>query len=71
MEEVLNLLEDVMNLDEGVLEADMVLGELEEWDSLSKLALMVEIKSNYGKKVTAREVAQFIVVKDVYDYLQA
>lgn len=71
MEEIVELLEDVMDLDEGALEMDTVLTELEEWDSLSKLSLMAEAKKSYGKKMTAEEMAGFCTVKDICDYLQA
>lgn len=71
MEKILNLLEDVMDLDEGTLEINTDLTELEEWDSLSKLSLMAEVKKIFGKKMTAEEMAGFCTVKDVCDYLQA
>lgn len=71
MEEILELLEDIMDLDEGVLEFDTDLTELEEWDSLSKLSLMADIKKSYGKKITANEMSAFSTVKDIVDYVQA
>lgn len=71
MKEILELLEDIMDLDEGVLETNTDLTELEEWDSLSKLSLMADIKKIYGKKITADEMSAFCTVKDIIDYIQA
>ena len=36
LEEKIALLEEIMDLDEGTLEADSLLDDFEEWDSLSK-----------------------------------
>ncbi len=71
MKDILELLEDVMDLDEDTLQTDMVLEDIEEWDSLSKLALMAEVKKKYGKRMTAEEIAGFVTVADICNYLQA
>lgn len=70
MEELLEMLEDIMDLDEGTLEMTTVLEDVEEWDSLSALSLMAEAKKTYGKELTTREVVSFITVQDIYDYLK-
>lgn len=71
MNELLEMLEEVMDLEEGTLTFDTVLAELEEWDSLSKLSLMAEAKKNYGKRISVDEMAGFITAKDVCEYLLA
>ena len=71
MKDLLLFLEEVMDLEEDTLTADVVLEDLEEWDSLSKLALMADTKKTYGKKMTAEEIASFVTVQDICDYLQA
>lgn len=70
MKELLAMLEEIMDLDEGTLEMNTVLGDLEEWDSLSALSLMAEAKKNYGKKLSANEINSFVTVQDIIDYLQ-
>lgn len=70
MKELLEMLEEVMDLDEGVLETTTVLEDLEEWDSLSALSLMAEAKKTYGKKLSAEEINDFVTVQDIIDYLQ-
>ena len=71
MKDLLLFLEEVMDLEEDTLTSDVVLEDLEEWDSLSKLALMADTKKKYGKKMTVEEIAGFVTVQDICDYLQA
>ncbi len=70
MKELLEMLEEIMDLDEGVLETTTVLEDLEEWDSLSILSLMAEAKKTYNKKLSVDEIKNFITVQDIIDYLQ-
>lgn len=69
-EEKIAMLEDIMDLDEGTLEAASVLKEFEEWDSLSKLSLMAMAKKEFSKKLTTEEIHTFKTVQDICDYLQ-
>lgn len=68
VEEKIEMLEEIMDLDEGTLAADSVLEEFEEWDSLSKLSLMAAAKKDFGKKLTVEEIKGFHTVKDICDY---
>ena len=70
MKEILEMLEEIMDLSEGTLETTTVLGDLEEWDSLSTLSLMSEAKQKYGKRLSINEITTFITVQDIIDYLQ-
>ena len=47
LEEKLELLEDIMDYDDA-LKPEMVLEDLEEWDSLSTLALAAKVRELYG-----------------------
>lgn len=69
-EEKITLLEDLMELDEGELDINANLEDIEEWDSLSKLSLMATIKKLYNRAITVDELKQFKTVKDVCDYLE-
>ena len=48
LEEKLELLEEIMDYEDS-LGVDMVLSDLEEWDSLSTLALAAKVKELYGE----------------------
>lgn len=69
VEEKIELIEELMDLDEGTLAVDSVLDEFEEWDSLSKLSLMAEAKRKFDKKLTVNEIKEFKTVQDICDYL--
>lgn len=70
LQEKLELLEEIMELDKGELSVDMELDNLEEWDSLSKLALMAEVRKLMGKTISVDEIKAFNTIQDVCDYLE-
>ncbi len=47
----LALLEDMMDLDEGELNADTNLAELDSWDSMAKLSLIVLMDEEFSVKL--------------------
>ena len=55
---------------EDSLGVDMVLSDLEEWDSLSTLALAAKVKELYGENLTNDKIQNFKTVKDICDYLK-
>ncbi len=69
-EKVIEMLEEILELDEGELAMDTDLSEVEEWDSISKLALMAEIKKNWKKNLTVDEIKKFQQVKDICEFLK-
>ena len=69
LEEKLDLLEDIMDYDDA-LKPEMVLADLEEWDSLSTLALAAKVRELYGTNLTSDQILQFETVQDICDYLK-
>lgn len=67
-QEKLDLLEEIMDTEEALTMED-VLEEIEEWDSLSMLALAAKVKELYNRNLTAQEIVKFKTVKDICDYL--
>lgn len=70
LQEILELLEEVMDIEEGLLTPESELAEVDEWDSLSKLALMAEVKKRVNRRLTTEEILNFKTVQDIIDYLQ-
>lgn len=59
---------DVMDLDNDfILTEDMSADDIEEWDSLSHIQLMVGIEKTFGIKFTAKEVLDWEEVRDCVD----
>ena len=69
LEEKLELLEDIMDYDD-TLKPEMVLADLEEWVSLSTLALAAKVRELYGTNLTSDQILQFETVQDICDYLK-
>jgi acyl carrier protein, putative len=69
-EEKIAMLEDIMDIDEGTLKLSSVLDNIEEWDSLSKLSLIVEAKQQFGLILKAETIRNFKTVQDICDYLK-
>ena len=65
----LALLEEVMELDEGTLAPEMKLGEIEEYDSMVKLSLIVLMKDEFDKTITVKDINKFVTVQDVLDFM--
>jgi len=68
-EEKIALLEDMMDLEEGDLSLEVELDSLEEWDSMSKLALVVLAKKEFAKELTADDIRSFSTVADICEAL--
>lgn len=65
LKEKLEFLEEIMDVDEETLTEDTVLTEVEEWDSLSSLSLMAEMKKKFGIKLDAGTIKGFKTVGDI------
>lgn len=64
-EEKLRAIEEILELDEGTLTETSILAEFQEWDSLSKLALIAESKKIFGKAITGENVCSCVTVDDL------
>ena len=69
IKEKLSLLEDLFEMDEDSLEAAQVLDDLEEWDSMTKLSLIILMDEECGKKLTGDDIKQFATVQDILDFM--
>lgn len=69
-EEKLALLEETFEADEGTIKADMKLRDVEEWDSMSKLSLIVMMEDEFGKKLSGNDVRKLESVQDILELMQ-
>ena len=65
----LAMLEEVLEMDEGELSADMVLDDIEEYNSMAKLALIVMMSDEFDKKLTNDQIKAFKTVQDIMDFM--
>ncbi|MBR2550300.1 MAG: acyl carrier protein [Clostridiales bacterium] len=69
-QEKIKLLEDAFELDEGTLTADTELSELDCWDSMAKLTLIVLMDEECGKTLKSDDIKKFVTIKDILDYME-
>ena len=65
----LAILEDMMDLDEGTLTPETNLSDIEEFDSMAKLSLIVMMNDEFGKKLNRNQIREFHTVKDILDFM--
>ena len=63
--EKLALLEDMLELDEGDLTTDKALDDIDEYDSMAKLSLIVLMEDEFGVKLTGDVIKGFETVGDI------
>ena len=68
-EEKIALLEDMLELDVNTLTPETVLTDIEEYDSMAKLSLIVLMDEECGKKLTGEQIRTFKKVQDVLDFM--
>ena len=68
-QEKLAMLEDMLELDEGSLKPEMELAEIEEYDSMAKLSLIVLCDEECGKKLTGEQIREFKTIADILAFM--
>ncbi len=68
-QEKLVLLEDIFEIDPGQLKEETVLEDLENWDSMTKLSLIVLMDDQFGKKIAGKEIEGLITVRDILEIM--
>ncbi len=69
LSEKLALLEDILDVDSGSLSCEQALEDIDEWDSLSALSVVVMIKDEFNKKLTGDQVRSFKTIQDIIDVM--
>ena len=68
--EKLALLEDMLELEEGDLTLDRELDDIDEYDSMAKLSLIVLMEDEFGVKLTGDVIRGFETVGDIVALMQ-
>ncbi len=63
-EEFLTQMQDVLQTDED-LSFEMVLDDLDEWDSLSVMATMAFLEKSFGVKTTMKDYKDMTTIGDI------
>ena len=64
-QEKIALLEETLEIDEGTLTEDTLLEDVDEYDSMAKLSLIVMMDDEFGVKLTGDMIRGFQTVGDI------
>ena len=68
--EKLNMIEDVLEVELGSLKESDLLSKISEYDSMSKLSLIVMCDEEFEKTLSGEQIRQFKTVGDILDFLE-
>lgn len=68
-DEKMRLIEETLEMEANTLTEDTVLADVDEFDSMAKLSLIVMCDDEFGKKLSGEELRGFKTVKDILDFL--
>ncbi len=68
--EKLNLLEEILEVDEGCLAFDMNLEDIDEFNSMTILSLIVMFEDEFGKKISGKEIKKYTTVADIINQME-
>lgn len=66
-EEKIETIADILEMDGGSIKEDMVLEELETWDSVAVLSVISVINEKFDRYPTAEEISAYKTVQDLMD----
>lgn len=70
LKEKMDLIEEALDTEEGVLTAETILDDLDEWDSISALSLIVMLDEHFNKTITGAEIKALNTVGDILAYME-
>ena len=69
MEEKMELLAETLDVDTEDISTETVLSDMPEWDSMTKLSLIVMFDDEFGKKITSTDIKKFVTVQDILNVM--
>ena len=66
----LALIEEALDANEGELTAETVLDDVDGWDSIAALSLIVMLDEHFGKTITSAQIKELSTVSDILAYMQ-
>lgn len=68
--EKIAMLEDLFERESGSIKPTDSLVDIAEYDSMSKLSLIVMMDDEFGKKLTGEQILKFVTVQDILDFME-
>ena len=69
LQEKLALIEELLDVETGSLTPETLLAEVDEWDSIAALSLVVMLDEKFEKTVSGVQIKALARVNDILDYM--
>ena len=70
LQENLALLQDVLAVEAGSLTQETMLADVEEWDSIAALSLIVMLDEKFEKTVSGAQIKAMASISDILAYME-
>ena len=69
-DKIIRMIEDMLDVELDSLNENSVLAEIPEYDSMTKLSLIVMCDDEFNKKLTGEQLIEFKTIKDILDFIE-
>ena len=70
LQEKLALIEEVLDVEEGSLKPETELADVDEWDSIAALSLIVMLDEKFEKTVSGAQIKALGTVNDILAFME-
>ncbi len=70
LHEKLALIEEVLDVEAGSLTQETMLADVEEWDSIAALSLIVMLDEKFEKTVSGAQIKAMASISDILAYME-
>lgn len=70
LKEKLALIEEALDTEEGILTAETKLSDVDSWDSIAALSLIVMLDEHFGKTISGAQIKVLSTVGDILAYME-
>ena len=70
LQEKIALIEEVLDVETGSLTSETLLADVEEWDSIAALSLIVMLDEKFEKTVSGAQIKALVSISDILAYME-
>ena len=67
--EKIALIEEMLDVEEGSLNAETRLDDIENWDSMAVISLIALVDEHFNKPLSASQIRKFKTIQYILDYM--
>ncbi len=68
--EKMGMLEEMLEVETGNLRPDMLLSDVEEWDSVIIMSFIVMLDEEFEREISGKEIKEFKTIQDVLNVME-